>query len=86
MKRMTFLQSAAALPLASVSCQKDRPSQPSTDGLCVYWGDLHTHCNISYGHGAMQWRDYCFDGLADSYLAKIQIFCWDRTLAKQTNR
>ena len=22
--------------------------------LCLYWGDLHSHCSISYGHGTAE--------------------------------
>lgn len=27
---------------------------PSPTGLNTYWGDLHNHCNITYGHGDMR--------------------------------
>ena len=27
---------------------------PSASGLRLYWGDLHNHCNITYGHGDMR--------------------------------
>lgn len=27
---------------------------PSPTGLRLYWGDLHNHCNITYGHGDMR--------------------------------
>ena len=27
---------------------------PSATGLKTYWGDLHNHCNITYGHGDMR--------------------------------
>lgn len=27
---------------------------PSPTGLKLYWGDLHNHCNITYGHGDMR--------------------------------
>ena len=60
MKRRKFVQTAAAgLPLLS-AC--GRPAQetarsptPSPYGdYKLYWGDLHTHCNITYGHGSME--------------------------------
>ena len=27
---------------------------PSASDLKMYWGDLHNHCNITYGHGDMR--------------------------------
>lgn len=27
---------------------------PSSTGLNTYWGDLHNHCNLTYGHGDMK--------------------------------
>ena len=27
---------------------------PSASDLKLYWGDLHNHCNITYGHGDMR--------------------------------
>ena len=27
---------------------------PSPTGLKLYWGDLHNHCNLTYGHGDMR--------------------------------
>ena len=27
---------------------------PSASNLKMYWGDLHNHCNITYGHGDMR--------------------------------
>ena len=27
---------------------------PSPSGLKMYWGDLHNHCNLTYGHGDMR--------------------------------
>lgn len=27
---------------------------PAFDGLHVYYGDLHSHCNIGYGHGSIE--------------------------------
>ena len=40
---------------------------PGTDGMALYWGDLHSHCAVSYGHGtparafacARQQLDFC---------------------------
>ncbi|MFC2076144.1 Tat pathway signal sequence [candidate division KSB1 bacterium] len=56
MKRRNFLKSAAALPLAA-ACDADGSkivSRPGPSGYNLYWGDLHTHCNITYGHGDME--------------------------------
>ena len=27
---------------------------PSASNLKYFWGDLHNHCNITYGHGDMR--------------------------------
>ena len=27
---------------------------PTPDSRKMYWGDLHNHCNITYGHGDMR--------------------------------
>lgn len=27
---------------------------PSASNLKVFWGDLHNHCNLTYGHGDMR--------------------------------
>ncbi|HUU28444.1 MAG TPA: Tat pathway signal sequence [archaeon] len=58
MKRRGFLQSAAGLPLLTAcgkAAEKEAVlSPPSNEGLKLYWGDIHTHCNITYGHGSME--------------------------------
>ena len=39
------------------SCTNDKEVKkvvPSSTGLKLYWGDLHNHCNITYGHGDMR--------------------------------
>jgi hypothetical protein len=28
--------------------------QPVSHGLKLYWGDIHNHCNLTYGHGDMR--------------------------------
>ena len=27
---------------------------PSPSNLKMFWGDLHNHCNLTYGHGDMR--------------------------------
>ena len=27
---------------------------PSPSGMKMFWGDLHNHCNLTYGHGDMR--------------------------------
>ncbi|NDW09642.1 Tat pathway signal sequence [Dysgonomonas sp. 520] len=39
------------------SCNQDKNEKfdkPESTGLNVYWGDLHNHCNLTYGHGDMR--------------------------------
>ena len=31
-----------------------RKVMPSASDYKIYWGDLHNHCNITYGHGDMR--------------------------------
>ncbi len=41
--------------LEACSSPKDvKKVVPSASGLKLYWGDLHNHCNITYGHGDMR--------------------------------
>lgn len=45
------------LCLGMVSCdqkKEDKFEKPASTGLNVYWGDLHNHCNLTYGHGDMR--------------------------------
>ncbi len=47
---------AASGSLLDSCCSPDevRRKVPSPTGLKLYWGDLHNHCNITYGHGDMR--------------------------------
>ncbi len=36
------------------SIEEVKRKVPSPTGLKLYWGDLHNHCNITYGHGDMR--------------------------------
>jgi len=57
MKRRTFLQSAAGFSLLSACGKpagKESVPTPPKGKFNLYWGDLHTHCNITYGHGSME--------------------------------
>ena len=57
MKRRSFLQGAAgmAVTAACANSAQEKSGFPVSDhGYNLYWGDLHTHCNITYGHGSME--------------------------------
>lgn len=56
MKKIALL---ALLPmLLCFSCQKNTKqstvSNQPNNGLNIYFGDLHNHCNLTYGHGDMR--------------------------------
>lgn len=46
------------LCLSVVSCnqaqKEDKFEKPAPTGLNIYWGDIHNHCNLTYGHGDMR--------------------------------
>ena len=53
----SFLGLAASGSLlgACAAGSKDaKKIMPSASDLKMYWGDLHNHCNITYGHGDMR--------------------------------
>jgi hypothetical protein len=57
MNRRTFIHNMAGMAgVASVEGQPGfSPSAEAGDTQYkLYWGDLHTHCNITYGHGSME--------------------------------
>lgn len=64
MDRRSFLKSSgwAVLGLAATgslleSCEsaaKAKKQLPTSTGKRFFWGDLHNHCNITYGHGDMR--------------------------------
>ncbi len=39
---------------AAGSKEAKKKIMPSASNLKMYWGDLHNHCNITYGHGDMR--------------------------------
>lgn len=47
---------AASSSLLDSCCSPEEVKRkvPSPTGLKLYWGDLHNHCNITYGHGDMR--------------------------------
>jgi hypothetical protein len=58
MKKVLLLLTAT---VSMIACQKnteekstDKSSTHQADDLNIYFGDLHNHCNITYGHGDMK--------------------------------
>ena len=55
----SFIGLAASGSLLS-ACQQGTAAgkkvMPSASNLKYFWGDLHNHCNITYGHGDMRSR------------------------------
>ena len=53
----SFLGLAVSGSLLS-ACQRGTAAgkkiMPSASNLKYFWGDLHNHCNITYGHGDMR--------------------------------
>lgn len=53
----SFIGLAASGSLLS-ACQQGTAAgkkvMPSASNLKYFWGDLHNHCNITYGHGDMR--------------------------------
>ena len=37
-----------------LSSKDAKKVMPSASDLKMYWGDLHNHCNLTYGHGEMR--------------------------------
>ena len=57
MERRTFLKYAAGLPMIAGCMERPQVQQksgPASESMNLYWGDLHAHCNITYGHGSMK--------------------------------
>ena len=49
------LAATGSLLQACVNGSKEaKKIMPSPTGLKLFWGDLHNHCNITYGHGDMR--------------------------------
>jgi hypothetical protein len=46
--------SGSLLKAADFGTKEAKKIMPSPTGLHRYWGDLHNHCNITYGHGDMR--------------------------------
>ena len=53
----SFLGLAVSGSLLS-ACQRGTAAgkkiMPSASNLKYFWGDLHNHCNITYGHGVLR--------------------------------
>lgn len=53
----TFFGLAASGSLLNISPGKSKDVKkifPIADNLKIYWGDVHNHCNLTYGHGDMR--------------------------------
>ncbi len=48
------LAASGSLLDSCCSPEEVKKKVPSPTGLKLYWGDLHNHCNITYGHGDMR--------------------------------
>ena len=46
--------SGSLLGSCAAGSKEAKKIMPSASNLKMYWGDLHNHCNITYGHGAMR--------------------------------
>ena len=46
--------SGSLLGSCAVGSKEAKKIMPSASNLKMYWGDLHNHCNITYGHGDMR--------------------------------
>ena len=46
--------SGSLLGSCSTGSKEAKKRMPSASNLKMYWGDLHNHCNITYGHGDMR--------------------------------
>ena len=46
--------SGSLLKACAPGTKEAKKIMPSPTGLKMYWGDLHNHCNITYGHGDMR--------------------------------
>ena len=46
--------SGSLLGSCAAGSKEAKKKMPSASDLKMYWGDLHNHCNITYGHGDMR--------------------------------
>lgn len=46
--------SGSLLGSCAAGSKETKKKMPSASDLKMYWGDLHNHCNITYGHGDMR--------------------------------
>ena len=46
--------SGSLLKACAPGSREARKIMPSPHNLKMYWGDLHNHCNLTYGHGDMK--------------------------------
>ena len=46
--------SGSLLKACAPGSKEAKKIMPSPTGMKMYWGDLHNHCNLTYGHGDMR--------------------------------
>lgn len=46
--------SGSLLKACAPGSREARKVMPSPTGMKMFWGDLHNHCNLTYGHGDMR--------------------------------
>lgn len=46
--------SGSIISACKLGSKDAKKSMPSASDLKMYWGDLHNHCNLTYGHGDMR--------------------------------
>ncbi len=46
--------SGSLLEACTPGSKESKKIMPSASDYKMFWGDLHNHCNITYGHGDMR--------------------------------
>jgi hypothetical protein len=54
LQRRAFLQGLGPLPFGILKASPLPPDARDQEQHKLYWGDLHCHCNISYGEGSLE--------------------------------
>lgn len=62
--------SGSLLGSCAAGSKEAKKIMPSASNLKMYWGDLHNHCNITYGHGDM--RD-AFEAAKHNWILSVSL-------------